>query len=80
MTMQSIATKVAAVPQRAIDGLQNLPASRWRPRRNGSIGKTLAAMGLGFAVGIVIGVLLRAGPAAVAQADSTSGEPPAQYT
>ncbi len=80
MTLQSIATKMAAVPQRAIDGLPSLPTRRFRLRRNESVGKTIAAMGLGFAVGIAIGLLLRAGPPAVAQADSTSGEPPAQYT
>ena len=80
MTLQSIATQLAAVPQRAIEGLPSLPTSRWRRRRSWPAGETIAAIGLGLAVGIAIGLLLGAGRSADAQADSTSGEPPAQYT
>ena len=80
MTVRSLATKLAAVPERAIEGLPSLPANPWRRRRTWTASESIAAFGLGLAVGVVIGLLLPAGRSAAEQADSTPGEPPAQYT
>lgn len=80
MTAHSLATKLAAVPQRAMDALPGLPARRWRSRRSFSAGETLAAIGLGLAVGIAIGLLLPARNAAGWENGSVPGEAPGQYT
>jgi hypothetical protein len=80
MTAHSLATKLAAVPQRAMDAIPSLPARRWRSRRSFSAGETLAAIGLGLAVGIAIGLLLPARSADGWEAGSVPGETPGQYT
>lgn len=80
MSVRSIATQLAAVPQQAIERLPSLQTSRRRPRRSGSVGEIIAGIGLGLALGIAIGLLLGADRSVAAQADPTSGEPPAQYT
>ncbi len=80
MTVRSLATKLAAVPERAIDGLPSFPANPWRRRRTWTAGESIAAFGLGLAVGVAIGLLLHVGPSAGEQALSTSGEAPGQYT
>lgn len=78
MNVRSLATNLAAVPQRAIDALPSLPANPWRPRRTWTAGETIAAFGLGLAVGVAIGLLLDVGSSSHEQSDSTSDETPAQ--
>ena len=80
MTAHSLATKLAAVPERAMHAMPGLPARRWRSRRSFSAGETLAAIGLGVAVGIVIGLLLPARSPAGWEAGSVAEETPGQYT
>jgi len=77
MTVRSLATKLAAVPERAIDGLPSLPANPWRRRRTWTAGESIAAFALGLAAGVAIGLLLQVGPSADEQADPTSDETPA---
>lgn len=80
MTVRSLATKLAAVPERAIEGLPSFPANPWRRRRTWTVGESIAAFGLGLAVGVAVGLLLQVGPSSGEQALSTSGEAPGQYT
>src|SRR5262245_33749364 len=62
-----LATRLAAVPERAMDALPNLPVPPWR-RRRASVPAGLAVFGLGLVLGVGIGLLLYAG--ALAEADS----------
>ena len=80
MTVRSLATNLAAVPERAIDALPSFPANPWRLRRTWTARESIAAFGLGLAVGVAIGLLLQVRTSKVALDDSTPGEIPGQYT
>jgi len=62
MTVRNLATKLAAVPERAIDALPSLPGNPWRHRRSWTAAESIAAFGLGLAVGVAIGLLFYVGP------------------
>jgi hypothetical protein len=74
MNMQSLATKLAAVPDRAREGLSHLPANPWAPRPTWPVGPTLAAIGLGLAIGVAIGLLLQVGPLSEERDPDSDGE------
>ena len=56
----NLATRLAAVPERALEALPSLPAAPWRRRRT-SLPVGFGIFGLGLALGIGIGFLLSAG-------------------
>lgn len=58
-TMQSLGTKLAAMPERALAAVPNLSSYSLRPaRRSWAAGETVAAFGLGLALGVALGLLL----------------------
>ncbi len=65
----NLATKLAAVPERALEALPRLPENPWRPRRTWTAGETIAAFGLGLAAGVVIGLLFDSGRSAIDDVD-----------
>jgi hypothetical protein len=67
----NLATTLAAVPERALDALPNLPALPWHRRRS-SLPAGFAVFGLGLVLGVGIGLLLYAGAAAEADGDAAS--------
>ena len=62
MTLTNLATRLAAVPERAFDALPSLPENPWRPRRRWTAAESIAAFGLGLVVGVGIGLLFYVGP------------------
>ena len=61
MTAKAFATRLAAVPERALEALPNLPANPWRPRRS-VVPTSAAAFGLGLVFGLGIALLLYMAP------------------
>jgi len=78
MTVKDLATKLAALPERAIDALPSLPGNPWRPRRSWTAAESIAAFGLGLAVGVAIGLLLYAGPSSEEEEDPLADGNPMQ--
>jgi len=77
-TMQSLGTKLAAMPERALAAVPNLSSYSLRPaRRSWAAGETVAAFGLGLAVGVALGLLL-SGPAADEDAEAVPMDEPAE--
>jgi len=65
MTLQTLGSKLAAVPNRALAAIPDLPSYSPRPaRRSWTAGETVAAFALGLAVGVALAVLLQGGPLA----------------
>jgi hypothetical protein len=74
--MQTLGTKLAAVPERALAAMPDLSAYSLRPtRRSWAAGEAVAAFGLGLAVGVALGLLL-SGPAADEDADAVPIDDP----
>jgi hypothetical protein len=61
-TLETLGTKLAAAPQRALAAVPSLSSYSIRPARRGwAAGEAIAAFGLGLALGVALGLLL-AGP------------------
>ncbi len=61
--LQTLGTKLAAMPERALAAVPPLSSYSLRPARRGwAAGEAVAAFGLGLVVGVALGLLL-SGPA-----------------
>ena len=74
MIAKALATRLATVPERAIEALPSLPANPWRRPRN-VLPASAAAFGLGVAVGLGIALLLYLAPPELAASGEAEGEP-----
>lgn len=61
--LQTLGTKLAAMPERALAAVPSLSSYSLRPaRRSWAAGEAIAAFGLGLAVGVALALLFTSSP------------------